>query len=550
MSAQPVGAAQEELASPAASFASGGRAQLSTAGALVHRLAAYGVDHVFGIPGTHSLPIYRELVAQPALRHVTPRHEQGGGFAADGYARVTGRPAVCLTTSGPGVINAATAVAVAYADSVPMLLLSPSMPTRIESHSTGYTHEAKDQRGALAALAERSEWVRSPHHAVSAVDRAMIGYAVGRRRPVHWNVPLDAFAEEAPVPDELPAPPQPCLPDPNTIDRVAALLDGADRCTLVLGGGAADAGPEATELARRLGAAVITTFNGKGVVSERDPHSMGSSIRLDAAHALLAESDVVVAVGTELGESDTWHEPPLALRGRLVRIDIDPAQIHQNALADIAVLSDARLALHAVLQALPVQSRRSADAFLADARRRIDDDGARDGAPFQRMVAAIEDALGDDGVLVNDSAMACYCGAAQYLRLTGSRRFLYPSGFGTLGYALPAAIGAKLGRPDARVVALMGDGGLLFTVGELSTAAAEGLALPVIVHNNNSYGEIKRQMLEDGIPALGVDLHSYDIPSLASAFGIAGVRVTDHGDLAQELSAAFDRDCPTLIEVR
>jgi thiamine pyrophosphate-dependent acetolactate synthase large subunit-like protein len=527
----------------------GPRVRRSTAGALVHRLAAYGIEYVFGIPGTHSLPLYRELANAPSLRHVTPRHEQGAGMAADGYARVTGRPAVCLTTSGPGVINAATAVAVAYADSVPLLLLSPSMPTEIESHGTGYTHEAKDQRAALAALVERSEWVRNPRDGIAAVDRAMVDYATGRRRPIHWNVPLDAFAAEAEVPEDLPAPPQPPLPDANAIERVAALLADAERCALVLGGGAVDAGPEATELAHRLGAPVLTTFNGKGIVSERDPHSMGSSIRLTAAHELLAASDVVVAVGTELGESDTWHHPPFPFRGRVVRVDIDPAQLHLNAFADIAVVGDARITLRAILDALPTRSRRPAHDFLRDARRRIDTDGDRDGAPFRPMVAAIADALGDDGLLVNDSAMACYYGAAHYLQLTGSRRFLYPSGLGTLGYALPAAIGAKLGRPDTRVVALIGDGGLLFTVGELSTAAGEGLALPVIVHNNHGYGEIKRQMLEDGVPLRGVDLHGYDVPALAGAFGLAGVRVTEHGDLAGELSAAFDRDRPTLIEV-
>lgn len=521
----------------------------TTAQALLDRLAAHGVELVFGIPGTHNLPLYRALAGSP-LRHVAPRHEQGGGYAADGYARATGRPALCLTTSGPGILNAATAVAVAYADSVPLLTLAPGMPSDVEGRDTGFLHETKDQLGALGALARRAERIRTPRDAAAAVDRAFAEYAIGRPRPLHWDVPLEALDATGPAPGGLPALPPPLAPSPDATAKAAALLAAAERPVLVLGGGAAGAAGEATALARRLGAPAITTVNGKGVVSERDPLSLGASIRLASAQALLAEADVVVAVGTELAESDLWRRPPLALGGKLVRIDVDPAQLHKNAVAEVPIAADARLALSALLDALPAGERPLPRERIEPARRAIAADADRDGAAFRPLIAAIAQGLGADGILAADSAMACYYGAVHFLAVEAPRCFLYPTGYATLGYALPAAIGAQLGRPQARVAALVGDGGLLFTVAELHTAAAERLPIAVIVHDNRSYGEIKREMLEEGIPPLAVDLPGYDAVALARAFGVHGERVEDLGTLPGLLEAAFERDGPTLLLVR
>ncbi len=520
----------------------------STAQALLLRLAAHGVDRVFGIPGTHNLPFYRHLEAS-GLSHTTPRHEQGAGFAADGYARATGRPALCLTTTGPGLTNALTAVAQAYSDSVPMLVLSPSLPREVDGADTGFLHEMKDQHAAANAIAARSQRLCSAHDAIAAVDRVMIEYAVGRRRPVHWDVPLDALEQELPVPQETPLAPQSVAPGFEEIERAVALLRDAESCAFVFGGGAVDAGQEATELAHRLGVPVITTINGKGTVSERDPISLGSSIRLATAQDFLSRCDVVLAVGTELAESDLWRRPPLPLRGRMIRVDIDPGQLHKNQAAEVAIVGDARLVLRALLDALPARPRRLPTGLLDDLRRRLATDIDRDGAPYRRIIAGIEQGLGDDAILVNDSAMACYYGAAHYLPVTHSRRFLYPTGYATLGYALPAAIGAKLARPDLPVAVLIGDGGLLFTVGELSTAAAERLPLPVIVHANGGYGEIRREMLARHITPIGVDIPAYDVQGLADAFRLAAEKVTDVHELPALLRAALARDRPTLLQV-
>ena len=504
--------------------------------AVVRALAAAGVELVFGIPGTHTLEIHRHLAAA-GIRHVTPRHEQGGGYAADGYARVSGRPGVVLATSGPGVINAATPAATAYADSVPMLVVSPSMPTGVEGRDTGFLHEGKAQGAAMDALVSWSRRAGSPAEAANAIAAAFAHFAGGRPRPVHVEVPVDVLGDTGEVRIGEPAAAAAAQPDEDAVARAAALLAAADRPALVLGGGARGAAAAAAA----LGVPAITTVNGKGIVDERHPLSLGASIRLPAAQEWLAGRDVVVAAGTELGESDLWGPVP-ELRGRLIRIDADPAQLHKNAPADVAIAGDARLAL----ERLP---RRERAEDLGAVRAAIRAEAIADGAPWLDLVAALDGALGPDGILAGDSTMAAYYGAVHFLPMDPARRFVYPTGYATLGYALPAAIGAKLAAPDRPVIALIGDGGLLFTVSELATAAELGLPLPVVVPNNRGYGEIRSQMVEEGIDPIGVDLRVPDLPRLGEAFGGAGVRVDDRAALERALGDALERPGPTIIEV-
>ena len=500
--------------------------------AVVQALRAHGVELVFGIPGTHTLPIHRHLAAA-GIRHVTPRHEQGGGYAADGYARISGKPGVVLATSGPGVINAATAAATAYADSVPLLILSPAMPTDVQGRDTGYLHEGKDQGAAMDALVSWSRRAGSPAEAAAAIDEAFAHFASGRPRPVHVEVPVDVLSSTGTVKTSETAATVPATPG---VDHAAALLAGAERPALVLGGGARGA----ADAALRLGIPVITTVNGKGIVDERHPLSLGASIRLRAAQRWLAERDVVVAVGTELGESDLWG--PVPELKRLVRVDVDPAQLHKNAPADVAVLGDAR----AVLERLPA---RTVEEDLDPVRAAIREEALADGAPWLDVVAALDAVLGPDGILAGDSTMAAYYGVVHFLQIGAARRFIYPTGYATLGYALPAAIGAKLAAPERPAIALIGDGGLLFTVSELATAAELGIPLPVVVPNNGGYGEIRNQMIDEGIDPIGVDLRVPDLPALGRAFGGSGVAAADPAALEAELRAALERPGPTIIEV-
>ena len=302
---------------------------------------------------------------------------------------------------------------------------------------------------------------------------------------------------------------------------------------LILGGGARGAG----EAALALGLPVVTTVNGKGVVDERHPLSLGASIRLRCVQRWLESRDTVIAVGTELGESDLWGPPP-KLR-HVIRIDIDPGQLDKNVEAAERIEGDAR-------EVLEGMSAEAGEHDLTGIKAEIDDEARRDGARWLPLMEVLDDALGDDGILAADSTQAAYYGAVHFLPMDARRRFLYPTGYATLGYALPAAIGAKLAAPGRNVIALIGDGGLMFTVAELATAAQLELPLPVIVPNNRGYGEIRDQMVEQGIEPVGVDLEAPDLPKLAEALGGTGIR-TDHPRNA--LDAALRRPGPTVIEI-
>lgn len=522
----------------------------TTAEAIVARLEAHGVRHVFGIPGTHNLALYRHL-ADSSIEHILPRHEQGAGFAADGYARSGGGPGVCLATSGPGVLNLSTAVGTAHADSVPMLVLAPGMPTSVAGGDTGYLHEARDQTAAMAGVAASAVRVEDPAAAATAIDTAFARFRSGRPRPVYVEIPLDAMDVTGTTPGAVDAERPSPAPDSSCVAEAAGLLRDAGRAAIVLGGGAVEAGSPALRLASILGAPVITTANGKGSVSEHDALSLGASIRLPSAQRLLGECDVVVAAGTELAESDLWHDPPLALSGRLVRIDIDPEQRNKNALADVAIVGDAAACLDALATAVGAGDSRDRGAASNEAiRAKLQEEALADAGALAEVVAALGDGLSDETILAGDSTMACYYGAVHLIACAAPRRFLYPTGFAPLGYAIPAAMGAKLAHPDRGVVALVGDGGAMFTLPELAAAAELGLGIVVVVVNDGGYGEIRREMLKRDQPPIAVDIPSPHFAGAATSFGARGMTVEEPGGLTGLLEEALASSQPSLIDVR
>lgn len=514
--------------------------------AVITALQDESVDIVFGIPGTHTLPIYRHLV-KSGIRHVTPRHEQGGGYAADGYTRAGGRPGILLATTGPGILNAATPASTAWADSIPMLLLSSALPTDIEGRDAGFLHQVKNQHGAMENIVATSHRATSPQDAYDRIRAAFAGFADERPRPVHIDLPLDVLGAEGPV-ERSSAPPQRRVAaDTTAIDAAIDLLTAAERPAFIVGGGARGAAGALIELAERIGACVVTTVNGKGVVPESHPSSLGASIRLPSAQAWLGDADVVLAVGTELGESDLWRRS-LPLSGEVIRVDIDPAQLEKNADAAITVLGDARHVIEAMLAALGCGSN-AKSANLGVARAAIEAEVLADGAGYESLCAALQGALGARGFLAADSTMATYLGAVHLLEFDTPGRLLYSAGSSTLGYALPAGIGAKLARPDEAVLVLVGDGGLMFTIAELVTAVEERLSLPIVVLNDGGYGEIRKEMIATGIEPLGTDLEVPDLPALARACGAHGERLGGVDELSPALAAALERAMPSLIEI-
>ena len=531
----------------------GTRASSSLTGgeALVRALAGHGVDQAFGIPGTHNLEIYRHLSGY-GIRHLTPRHEQGAGYAADGYARLSGKPGVVVTTTGPALLNAAAAIGQAYSDSVPMLVVSPGMPLRHPRRPTGLLHEMRSQSEALRGIAAFSHRVSSVAEIGEAVARAFTLFGSQRPRPAHIEIPLDLLEAAEPAGPPVTAPPQrPPTADPEALAAAARALAGARRPALVLGGGARSAAGACLALAELLGAPVVTTANGKGTVDERHPLSLGVALHSPAVQRWLGGCDVVLAVGTELAESDFWRAPP-QLGGTLIRVDLDPAQMYGGRPADHALVGAAVPTLVALLDALRTHTAVAAtgDHDTVPSLRAERDFETRDrDARWLPHLRAIREVLAPDAVLTSDSAMCCYYGALPHLPIPAEGRYLHPTGFGTLGYALPAAIGAKTASPDRQVVALSGDGGLQFTVQELATAVALGLPLPVLVFDNGGYGEIRDEMAARGDTPLAVDLPCPDLTALSRAYGGHGCSATTPEALAAALREALATPGPTVITI-
>ena len=514
--------------------------------AVVAALVAHGVDTVFGIPGTHNLEIYKHL-ATSGVRHVSPRHEQGAGYAADGYARVSGRPGVAVTTSGPAVLNAAAAIGQAYSDSVPVLVISPGLPLRHPGVGNGLLHEAKDQGAALAAIAAASIRATSVAEIPVAVAQSFALMTTGRPRPVHLEIPLDVLLETgSAVPVRVPAG-TPATPDPAVLADAAARLAGAARPVLLVGGGARGAVAQVRQVAERLGAPTATTANGKGVLPEDHPLALGAGLHLPAVRDLVADADVVLAVGTELAPSDLWYGP-LPLDGKVVRLDVDPVGVLANADPALALVGDAAATLDALLATLPAGADGTERA--ASWRERKQKDAEAEGAEWLPVVRALAEALPRDAVVAADSAMVCYFGALAGLPTTRPASFLYPTGFGTLGYGLPAAVGAKVAEPGSPVVALLGDGGIMFTLAELATAADLGLPLPVVVVDNAGYGEIRNEMVDRDDPVHAVTFRSPDFAAIGRAVGCDGVTLDGADGLADAVRRALAADRPTVVHVR
>ena len=523
---------------------------------LVHLLKGYGVDHVFGIPGVHTVELYRGL-AHSGIRHVTPRHEQGAGFMADGYARTCGKPGVCFIITGPGMTNITTAMGQAYADSIPMLVISSVQARSQLGGGRGKLHELPNQSALVAGVAAFSHTLMSAHELPGVLARAFALFQAGRPRPVHIEIPLDVLVENA---DALlgsqPVSVARAGAAPAAIEHMSRLLAAAQRPLILAGGGAIDAAPELTRLAEALGAPVALTINAKGLLPAAHSLLIGSTQTLAATRALVAEADVVLAIGTELAETDydVTFAGGFKIPGTLLRIDIDPDQTARNYPPEVALVADAKIAARALLTELdrqPLAPRNTDWGTVRVARLWAELEPTWDAATraHTRLLNTVLEAL-PGAVLVGDSTQPVYS-ANLTLNLDRPRHWFNSStGYGTLGYALPAAIGAWLARGDGQpVVCLIGDGGLQFTLPELASAVEARTPVIVLLWNNQGYEEIKKYMLNRAIEPVGVDIYTPDFIGVAKALGCAAESIEGIEHLRSALRAAADRQGPTLIEI-
>ena len=521
----------------------------TTGWVVLETLKGYGIDTVFGIPGTHNLELYRPLT-HLGIRPITTRHEQGAGYGSDGWSLQTGLPGVVITTSGPGLLNALSSAATAFAESRPMIILSPGVALGAEFADVGTLHETKDQLSAASAVVQWGRRVTSAEEAVQAVHDAFTLFRTGRPRPVYIELPLDVLEAETDIDaqllEALPVP-APATPDSDTVAEAAKLLQAATNPVILAGGGSRGAGDGIRSLAERLGAPVVTTSNAKGVLDEHHPLALGANLRLDAVRNIAKTADVLLVIGSKLGEADLWVDA-LEAEGTVIRIDRLESQIHKNQPADLGIVADAETAVAALVEAIPAGTRESVVDVPAALAAMVEESRAADPRNTE-LGLAIAAALPENAIVSTDSSTIAYWGLLNMIKARTPNSTPYMATYATLGYGLPAALGAKLGAPERPTFAVVGDGALMFAVQEFMTAVEQQLDVTVIVINNGGYEEIKNNEAAVGIAPIGVELAQPDWPALVNAFGGTGVGITSLDELPAAVDAAVEAGGLQLIHV-
>ncbi|MCA9836731.1 MAG: 5-guanidino-2-oxopentanoate decarboxylase [Trueperaceae bacterium] len=514
--------------------------------AIIKLLEAYEVDTVFGIPGVHNLELYRGLTSS-SIRHVLTRHEQGAGFMADGYARASGKPGICFVISGPGVTNITTPLGQAYSDSIPMLLISSDAPSETLGKGWGYLHEVTDLTAVTRPLTAFSQTVKSPEEVPGALARAFEVFCSERPRPVHIAVPLDILALSVTESWQVQNRVKQAMPEAE-LAEAAQLLNGAKKPLIIAGGGAARSGAkdEVLELAKRLNAPVAYTSSGKGILPEAHLLCLGSVIYGEVQQAI-SDADLVLALGTELADPDCFSGH-YKVTDKLIHIDIDPHNLGNYFETELGIVADVKDALEYLL---PLVAKKRGDEtvktpeLMSKIRANLSDLEHQ----HETLLLALREALPLDAIFTADMTQLAYS-AIGLLPINQPNCWFYPAGYGTLGYAFPAAVGAKFAQPSRDLIVLVGDAGFQYTLQELGTAVEHNLSLTIILWNNGGLGEIERSMQVTGIEPTQVNPHNPDFLALARAYGAdAGCPQTREAFI-EAVRQSQQKDKPTLIEVR
>lgn len=518
---------------------------------VVESLESLGAEVAFGLPGIHALGIW-EALRTSELRTIAMRTELSAGFAADGYARVSGRPVPLLLSTGPGALISLASLMEAATAHVPVVAIASQIPAALIGRGRGYLHELPDQ---LASFAPVVKWARRAGSAEEISDLLAEAWRVAATPPsgpVFLEVPVDILGAETEVPrvsslDGSPVTPPPA--GPALVAEAARLLAAAERPLIWAGGGVIRAGAweQLAAVARALDAPVLTTFMGKGSLAEDDPLFASSACYDPAVRRFLEEADAVLCVGTELG-SETTFDYALRLPATLVQVDAAAERIGATYPA-LGLLGDAGATLAALAAHLPGRPAGAGTARAAALRQQIDTglDGSAFG-PELGLLRAIREALPGDAVHAWDMTILGYDASCYFPALT-PRRFLYPLGSGTLGYAWPAALGARAALPDTPVLAVAGDGGILYGLVELATARQYGIAATLLVVDDAGYGVLREYQESAYGKTTAVDLAQPDFVAAATSFGVAVAETTPER-LAGDLAQAIRRDVPSVLVLR
>ena len=525
-------------------------ATVTGAQALVRQLIAEGVDTIFALPGVQIMAAFDAFHEyQDDIRLVHVRHEQATTYMADGYAKATGKVGVAMAVPGPGAINAGSGLGTAYATSTPVLLISGQIDSQSLGRREGQLHEVEDQLDVFRPLTKWVHRVTRVEDVPGAVHEAFKQLRTGRPRPVELEIPPDTLAATGEA-ETIPAeeyPPQAAGVD--EIAQAADILASAERPAILVGGGAriSGAGDEALQIADFLQAPLMGTQDSKGVVPESSPFYVGTNYAsVGPADVVFPDSDVLLAIGTRL----LFRELPDGDMPRIIHIDIDPDEIGRNLPTELGIVADAKTASAQLLDQLRETSQpRPSDADRIAGYR--SDFASRMRALVPPQAQIIEDmraALPDDAIVVSGVTNIGYWSNV-FFEVREPQTYITSGYFGTLGYAFPTALGAQVGRPDRKVIALCGDGGFMYSPQELSSAMRHGINAVAVVFNNNAFGASEwDQTHRYGGNFIGTDLHNPDFVQLAQSFGAVGMS-TDPEGFGEMLEVALNADAPVLLEV-
>ena len=519
-------------------------------------LEKMGVEMIFGIPGVHTIEIYRGL-SKTNIRHITPRHEQGAGFMADGYARVSGKPGVCLVITGPGMTNSLTAMAQARADSVPMLIISAVNPISNGQKELGLLHELPDQSALVKQVALSSLTVTKREELIPALKNSFTKMVAGKPGPVHIEIPTDIQKLPSDFDPEKINMSYETFEDQlehSTIINITKRLINAKNPLMILGGGAKACNQYLHELIEIIGSPVITTINARGVLGGH-PLCIPASPSLDCIRQKILEADVVLAIGTEFGETDfdLYGDGSFPTIGYLIRIDISEDQLTKNIKPNIAIKSSAANFCNLLLQEIKDRNFTPKDLNQIKVhtemmrKKCLNEIESKLRNPLDLILRLVNHF--PDAILVGDSTQPIYAGNLYNNIKKAGHWFNSATGYGTLGYAIPAALGAKLASPISPVISIIGDGGFQFTSNELMTASNEKIPVIFIVWNNTGYKEIKDSMTINKISPVGVSPKPPDFKLQAQSYNLSYYLVENKHNLIKIVNIAFEKKMSVIVEI-
>ncbi len=520
--------------------------------AVAQTLRALGVRHVFGIVSVHNIPIYDAIARLGGITPVSVRHEQGAAHAADGYARATGRLGVAITSTGPGAANAVSGLFEAGFASSPVLMITGQIESRFYGKGKGFLHEAERQLEMLRSVTRRAESVRQASEIPSTIVRAATDAMTGRPQPVAIEIPIDLQYASVDATISGPVGEWPrIVPDASALDAAAAALRKAERPLVLAGGGviSSDASSGLVALAERLNAPVLTTVHGRGAIPEDHDLCLGATAGHTTVSDLVAEADVVLAVGTRFAAADT-KQWTLSIPGHLVHVDADPGVIGRNYAPTVAVVGDALLAIEGLRER--AGATRTDPSFVDRARAARDHARAQNrkliGPDYEAIMDAIREGLPRDANIVRDATVPAYLWGDRLLPVYEPRTSLHPTS-AAIGPGLPLAIGAAIGSGRPTVL-IAGDGGFMLSIGELATAVQYDVPLVVCLFNDGGYGVLRS--IQHGAfegRTTGVDLATPDFAAVAKAMGMRGEHVNGVEEFREAFSKAVTSGGPALLDI-